>query len=464
MKKSYKYISEKMKATILNGYNIASDGTTGTLYPLLTGKSEFDLKDPNELGTSRDNPNDFIFNLIKEHGYRTAYFDDTGLVSTPYQFKFPSPPADHYLRPYSLARRNGKPQRSLSHHCIESVPQYQMLMHLVEDCLQLEGKKFIFSVIDDLSYANYTFIPSADDSLLDFLKTMTARKVLEDTLLIVTGDHGPRYSPGRSSHQGMLEERLPFMAMMLPQKLVKAKPSALKALVSNKDVLTTPFDIYVTMLDVLGVEEEGPPLGMPGFNMPRALSLLTPIPKTRTCGEAGIMPHWCTCGTWTNVSKTNPFYHQVANNLAEFINSLSDEERFQCLQRTLKTTEWVVHQTAADYQSKLYNYFQKQQLSINQAHSGDVTSLDDYYQLRIVMEPGHAIYEGTMIYIPAKDFFMITERDVSRVNAYGDESSCITETHPHLSKYCYCNNTAHFIIHKKYKPKISDDLFRFSFL
>ncbi|XP_050555632.1 uncharacterized protein LOC118276592 [Spodoptera frugiperda] len=467
MKKSYKYITEQMKATILNGYNIVGDGTTGSLYPLLAGKTESDLKDPNDIGILPDNPNDLIFNQLKVHGFRTAYFDDMGLVTTPYQFKFPSPPADHYLRPYSLARRNGKPQRSLSHHCIESAPQYQMILNLVKDCLELDGKKVIFSLIDDLSYENFTFVPSADDSLLDFLKMMTAKKMLEDTMLIVMGDHGPRYTPTRSSHQGMLEERLPFMSLMLPHKLVKARPSALKALVGNKDVLTTPFDIYVTILDVLGVEEDYPPIVVEGYDYPRGWNLLTPVSKKRSCGEAGIMPHWCTCGTWTNVSKTDPFYHQVPHNLAEFINSMSDEERSQCIPRYLKTTEWVVHQTAEDYQSKLYNYFQKKQLVVNQAYRGDVTSLDDYYQMRIVMDPGHAIYEGTMIYIPGKDFFMITERDVSRVNAYGDESSCISETHPHLIKYCYCNNSAHSNnqIHKKIKkPKYSDDLFRFSFL
>ncbi|CAH0697873.1 unnamed protein product [Spodoptera exigua] len=351
MKKSYKYLKEKMNATILNGYNIANDGTTGALYPLFTGKSENDLKEMNEFGMRRDNPSYFIFNQLKPLGYRTAYFDDTGLIATPYQFRFTYPPADHYLRPYSLARRNGKPHRSLSHHCIESAPQYQMLMHFVKECLLLDGKKFIFSLIDDLSSENFTFVPSADDSLLDFLQTMTARRVLEDTLLIVMGDHGPRFSPIRSTHQGMLEERLPLMAIILPHKLIKARPLALKALVNNKDVLTTPLDIFTTILDVLGVDEVEPPDKLDGFDLPRAMSLLGPI----------------------------------------------------------------------------------------------------------VMDPGHAIYEGTMIYIPSKDFFMVAERDISRVNAYGDESSCISDTHPHLNKYCYCNKSVN-IKKNKSKPKI--DLFR----
>ncbi|KAF9407297.1 hypothetical protein HW555_012630 [Spodoptera exigua] len=457
MKKSYKYLKEKMNATILNGYNIANDGTTGALYPLFTGKSENDLKEMNEFGMRRDNPSYFIFNQLKPLGYRTAYFDDTGLISTPYQFRFTYPPADHYLRPYSLARRNGKPHRSLSHHCIESVPQYQMLMHFVKECLLLDGKKFIFSLIDDLSSENFTFVPSADDSLLDFLQTMTARRVLEDTLLIVMGDHGPRFSPIRSTHQGMLEERLPLMAIILPHKLIKARPLALKALVNNKDVLTTPLDIFTTILDVLGIDEVEPPDKLDGFDLPRALSLLGPIPDTRSCGEAGIMPHWCTCGTWTNLSKSDQFYDQVAMQLAEYINSISEEERSQCLPRYLVKIDWVVHQTGKDYQSKLYNYFEKQKLSHHHAYLGDVKTPDDYYQIRIVMDPGHAIYEGTMIYIPSKDFFMVAERDISRVNAYGDESSCISDTHPHLNKYCYCNKSVN-IKKNKSKPKI--DLFR----
>lgn len=60
------------------------------------------------------------------------------------------------------------------------------------------------------------------------------------------------------------------------------------------------------------------------------------------------------------------------------------------------------------------------------------------YEIQVSTEPGDGLFEGTTKYSTSSDSFSVSMKEVSRVNKYGMTSSCISTTHPHLSKYCYC--------------------------
>ncbi|PZC76132.1 hypothetical protein B5X24_HaOG205103 [Helicoverpa armigera] len=276
MQKSYKYLTEQLNAVILNSYNIVADGTTGALYPILS-----------------------------------AYFEDmpwTGSTQQKFTW-FRKQPADHYLRTTVLNELDREEKTHRGHptrHCLGPTPQYQFMMNLADQFLKLDGKKFCFTLIVDTAYDNFTVHPTADDSLVSFLKTLEDRGALEDTLVMVMGDHGSRYSKQRNTYQGRMEERLPLMAILLPEKLKKLRPDAFEALKQNQDVLTTPFDVHATILDVLDLKNKIDKDKIPGTNLPRVMTLLEPIPKSRSCGEAGVMPHWCACSEWHNVARNDP--------------------------------------------------------------------------------------------------------------------------------------------------------------
>ncbi|XP_013147670.1 PREDICTED: uncharacterized protein LOC106110390 [Papilio polytes] len=120
-------------------------------------------------------------------------------------------------------------------------------------------------------------ISSADDDLVAFLHHMRDSGKLENHLFIVMGDHGSRYSGLRETYQGKIEERLPLMAIILPDKLVQTRPDALTALQKNAHVLTTPFDIHTTVLDVVGLPELANDYVILGSDIPRGMSLLEPV-------------------------------------------------------------------------------------------------------------------------------------------------------------------------------------------
>ncbi|XP_026744249.1 uncharacterized protein LOC113505644 isoform X2 [Trichoplusia ni] len=442
MPNSFKYLSEK--AVILNRYNIVGDGTPAALYPILTGRAEEEHPDARKKATEQRYVEDrlFIFHQLKGYGYRTAFFEDMPWIGTfQYRFNgFRKQPADHYLRAFFLEEKkywmDGLNKQN--QHCVGAIPQYKFMLDLTDQFLQLDGKKFCFTFIVDVGHDNFNLISNADEDLVAFLETLDQRKAFEDTLVIIMGDHGSRFEGIRETYQGKLEERLPLMAIMLPDRLKALRPGVEEALARNRDVLTTPFDIHTTLLDVLGLKKRSSKHKIPGSDLRRALSLLEPIPESRSCAEAGIMPHWCACTKWFNVSISDPMYNHIATLLAEFIDGISKEQRAKCVTRQLVQVDWVLHRSV---NSQLLKYGYKNEMDTFLGNPRKVAPRPEkeYYQAKIVLSPGRGVFEGTVTYYPQADSILISEKDISRVNAYGDESSCVTETHPHLNKYCYCS-------------------------
>lgn len=83
-----------------------------------------------------------------------------------------------------------------------------------------------------------------------------------------------------------------MLGILFPRKLAQEWPEAVSVLRSNTDRLCSPFDLHATLKHLLTRFDEG---------KSRGHSLLTPIPWQRTCSEAGIARHWCTCAHWVTL-------------------------------------------------------------------------------------------------------------------------------------------------------------------
>lgn len=422
---AYNFLTKKLDATVLNSYNIVGDGTNAALFPVLTGKTELELPDARK-GTNRNakvNPGDFLFFKLREDGYHTAYFEDLPEIGTFQQryngFKYQ--PADHYLRAFFIEAYKMTPNCK---YCVGDTPRYGLMMNFTRQFARTKGKRFGFTLISDITHDG-DYLKTADDDMVHLLKSFEADGILKNTLLIVMADHGSRYERVRMTYQGKIEERLPFMAILLPEKLKKARPRAEKSLRANTDVLTTPFDMHTTILDVVGLKHLSNNYKVRGSELPRSMSLLEPIPASRSCAEADVLAHWCACLNWENVSSSDPAYERAANALAHFINRLAAENT-KCAQRGLISIEWVTHQSLS-------------RPALNYANNGAIgTPAAENFQVKMVMNPGRAVFEATLTFVRRLDRFLVSEDDISRVSAYGDEPKCIINTHPHLAKVCYC--------------------------
>lgn len=104
---TYKYMTDKLNADILQLYNIVGDGTPQALTPLLTGFTELEL--PEVRKRIKDsgfvNLYPFIFYDYARNGYVTAFNEDLPKVGTfSYRLNgFQQQPTTHYMRPFYLA-------------------------------------------------------------------------------------------------------------------------------------------------------------------------------------------------------------------------------------------------------------------------------------------------------------------------------------------------------------------------
>ncbi|XP_049881964.1 uncharacterized protein LOC126377988 [Pectinophora gossypiella] len=328
MPESYEFLTKQLNATVLNKYNILGDGMPAALFPILSGKTEFELPDAKKRvpGSGFMDETQFIFHRVKKIGYQAAYFEDLLRVySGTYQYRFNGfrrQPADHYLS--HLLREDQS-----NEFCFGGAPRFQFMMNLTEQFFELPGKHFIFTLISDITHNDINYLHNADKPLVEVLERLEKQGTFQNTLLIVMGDHGSRIKRFRYTYQAKLEERLPFMAIRLPDKLKAAKPIAQKALQGNVDVLTTAHDIHATILDIVGLKKYLNPYKVKGADLPRAMSLIRKVPRNRSCSEAGIEPHWCTCLRWEELAPADSMYERAARAVVNHINHITKSMRYK---------------------------------------------------------------------------------------------------------------------------------------
>jgi hypothetical protein len=97
----------------------------------------------------------------------------------------------------------------------------------------------------------------------------------------------------------------------MPQSFQDKYPNEMRNLRLNSRKLTTPFDIHETFKDFLNFNPTPPNTSkkqreQPNSesNMPRGISLLKHIPASRSCQDAHIEAHWCSCLNWINLNIT----------------------------------------------------------------------------------------------------------------------------------------------------------------
>lgn len=433
MPKSYKVLIEEMGAVVLEGYNVVGDGTKEALFPILSGKTDAQHNHISKGWNTKDvliDPDTFIFQTAKKYGYHTAYYEDMPWIGT-FQYRyngFREMPADHYLRPFLMAECKNISKWYFGPHnkyyCVGDKPTFLLLLDLTRQFMKVRGKRFCFTFISDICHDDFNLISTAEDDLVDFLRHVKRSGYLEDTMVIVMGDHGPRFGPLRETSEGRLDERLPLMSIILPEQLNWERPDALRSLQANAHVLTTPFDIHTTLLDAMGLSQHASDYVVKNATLKRGLSLLKPIPRNRTCEDAAVSPRWCVClnKKYHSVTPRDPMYLRCVDAVVQFINKFTEEKRSLCAKRALSFVKHV---------SRLVPDVSSTYTDTNSSHIV-------HYELLIVLTPGHASFDASLQFDREKNHFYISEKDISRVSTYGLESSCVSATHPHLAKYCYC--------------------------
>lgn len=172
----------------------------------------------------------------------------------------------------------------------------------------------------------------------------------------------------------------------------------------------------------------------------RAISLFDLIPTNRSCADAYIEPHWCACLNWRPLQLNDTRYEGVllkaAHSIVDTINLATVERRQICAPLQLAKINWAL---------RLQPHRELLQFKSNEDPDGYLANLNgqtlvqqEMYQLQILTQPGQALYEASVAH-NLHTFNLTTKiSDISRVNKYGSQASCIYERDPELRKFCYC--------------------------
>ncbi|GLH16371.1 Uncharacterized protein GBIM_20653 [Gryllus bimaculatus] len=421
------------------GYNKVGDNTFPNLVPALTGLRVEELRNvcwPEDRAPFDDCP--FLWNDFRDAGYRTAFGEDAPWMGIFNYVKhgFNKQPTDYYLRPFASAIENriGHAKEMNAKLCVGSRMTVEVLLQYVSKFARTFASERYMALFWGASLSHdFLNYPRLGDALYaSVLRELRASGALQRTVLVLLSDHGIRWGGIRNTYQGRMEERLPFLFFVFPDWFRERYAAAVANVGRNARRLTTPFDLYETLRDLLrpaqrltqdAVRARSQALSAtpsPAADRPpRAVSLFLEVPRDRTCAEAAIDPHWCTCQQSQPVNRTSPIVKRTANFLMDHINKIVSSFR-QCAQLLLAEIKDV-------------------QLEVPQERIRKEvkdTSVYDYV-LVVRTEPGNAIFEATVRHIPKTNNLTIAGF-VSRLNVYGSQSACVSNFH--LKLYCYCTS------------------------
>ena len=423
----------------MTGETIVGDGTTAQLSALLTGIEEKSQPEARRRKSSSKPVDDWrwIFRDFKEKGYATMFSEDSPHLAT-FNYRlngFRNPPTDHYARPFWL-----EAHKMTRRFCINSRPAHDVSLKYLLSFFRRykDTPKFAFSSHSDISHNDVNTVGFVDDDLKAVLQTMEKESILENTLLIIFADHGPRFSGFRKTIQGKLEERLPFMSFTLPKWFHGKYPDLYNNVVHNSRVLTSPFDVYATLRHILSYPHypSGIVIGQ---------SLFSRIDEmNRTCAAAGVEDHWCPCLDLEEVPTNVSVVKELAEFVVTHINNLtsqSDELSQMCQRLGLKEIKNAFHEMPKEAMQRFRGSKNGAQDACDACEvvlgkkSKNTLVRDTLYQLQLVTSPNEGFYEAS---VRVQKGVPTLVGDISRIDAYKDQSYCIMEDFPLLRKYCYC--------------------------
>ncbi|CAL8147823.1 unnamed protein product [Orchesella dallaii] len=421
MPDSHSYLMNELNAVQMNGFNKIGHHTFPNLLAALTSLDNVVEREVNSSCKVNEVFDDcpLIWKKFSAQGFRTSYGEDAvGIGTFNYlQRGFNKPPTDYYFRHLGLAANEYILHSGI---CYGPRLSLEVLLNYI--------KKFAYSMGSDKNYFQFIWSTALTHDYLNrgrvgaklmrsTLEWLHKGGYLNDTILILMSDHGARHSDIVDYPQGQIELRMPYLYFVFPQWFKENYPKAYKNLQENQDRLTTPFDLYETLVDLsnqsrLASEEiENREISlqveMENLTLPRGISQFLPIPLSRTCKMAGIDVPFCLCRNLTSISISNLAVRQAANYAVHFIN-LNLSNYSQCAVLTLSNVQ----------RAKAFKGFLEEE------------------EYRVVFEtsPGNASFEAEVL--RDKNGGWKIGGSIDRINLYGNQSHCVDTREAKL--FCYC--------------------------
>ncbi|XP_044251656.2 uncharacterized protein [Drosophila takahashii] len=418
----------------LQGYNKIGDNTFPNLLAILTGYNPNSAMEKvcnwHEKGCLDRTP--FIWHYLRNASYLTAYGEDESGIET---FNYCKPgflvqPTDFYLRPSQKAFESGlntwKCEDCSMRYCIGR----RITSSYVYDMAKEFAKRFvderpIWGLFWSNSFSHDSFqMPSKmEDYVLQYLLDFQADGVFEQSIMIFLSDHGSRYGRIMSLPSGFLESRLPSMFIYLPPWFRAQYPEYAKALQLNQNRLTSNYDLHNTLKHIieLGGTPDGPKLPK-AADCPKCQSVFLPIDELRTCEDAGIPEHYCTCVPYKrlNAGWEERFAPLVIDRINEYLASRNLSNI--CSKLTLK----YVHETEI-------------KIDLDQNFHDEVPPTEvATYRTMFKVNQNTADFRATVLFNNITESVEVSVPTISRLDSYAKVSTCVDDKTDKM--YCICKS------------------------
>lgn len=429
--KSLSGFMKETRAFTFEGYNKVADNTFVNVVPALTGlranNAQRDMKD--EFNTkhrkiqSYDEVDSFIWKDFVKKDYVTAFVENEAKIATfGYGKKVgfqSAKPFDYYYRP--LYHRQRKIKRRSSKFCFGNEEIFAPQLNLTQSLFEMYGnrqKMFVMNLITKPGHDKENDVERIDDTVAQSFRRLYQKGAFNKTIILMMGDHGPRFGDVRMTKNGYFEERLTFLSMILPPWFQSKYSNIVKNLYKNKYRLATPFDIHQTLNTILNGNYANIDRTARSFSNSRGQDLFREIPKNRTCQSAGIPKFYCPCYQTKEMEIDSKFSRQLATKLVDNINGMLRKRKYDSKCEVLQLKK--IHQVTEMIST-----------------SGLSSNLHrEMYKIVVQTRPGNGIFEGFLNY-DRKLNESVFEDGISRLNLYGKQGRCIDSG---FEKYCYCKN------------------------
>ncbi|XP_031350626.1 uncharacterized protein LOC116176278 [Photinus pyralis] len=405
------------------GYNKIGDNTFPNIMGILTGmnvSTAFKICNPKVTGQL--DKCDLLWYDYKKLGLVTAYAEDETDISTFNYLKkgFERKPTDYYFRPYMLAAEKNLKTVVLEgvKYCTGPESAGERIMNLARDFTSTFRKyaSFGFFWMNSFSHNEINSVSRMDVKLAEFLVSLNRTGVFANSIVIFLSDHGIRFGTVTYTHTGWLEERLPFFYMTVPKWFQNKFPRKYSNLVLNSNRLITPYDLYMTLQEVLVLS--GKKYSMKASSAcPECKSLFEAAKRDRSCEEAGIENHWCTCRGYTSIPSNGVIVERAVKFILREVQRMANDRG--CAEFEVKNI-----------------------ISSGVSVNCDIKNRSNLYFLITFETHPQAVFQGTVsIGVDVPIFKM--EGSVSRLDVYSFNSWCVTDAL--VKKYCYCHGSYAYI-------------------
>ncbi|KAH8311147.1 hypothetical protein KR044_004570, partial [Drosophila immigrans] len=416
----------------MQGYNKVADNTFPNLLAVLSGYSTTTAREKicstDTRGCLDKFP--FIWKYLKQAGYLTAYWEDATFINTFTLHKpgFRRRPTDYYhllfMKAFEQQLESWKCQNCSMVYCygrrVQSSYVYDFMREYAK---RYVAERPVWGLFWSSSFTHEDFsLPSKmDNYILQYLKDFQSDGVLDESIVIFFSDHGPRFGELRNLSSGFLESRLPMLFIYLPPWFRAQYPEYVRALELNRNRLTSNYDLHNTLKHIIEIGAAPKAALLPkSASCDKCQSLFYPVEEQRSCADAGIPDHFCTCEPFKPIKSM--WTARIAELVIERINHYLRAKNFShlCANLTLKYVENV--EMKIDLDMKF--------------HDDNPTPQKAQYHTTFVVEQHDAIFFATAVYDNKLDTVDVDVETISRLNGYGTDAYCIQDKVAQL--YCIC--------------------------